>query len=222
MYFITVVDFVLKYNCFNFCNLFFLQVHGITLGTKVAPKYANLFMANLEFNHVFNYPPQPLYYHRYIDGIFFIWNHSLTELEIFLDHLNSIHPTIKFTKNISETLITYLDLDIYICENQYHSKTHFKTTNTFSYLHGQSNHPPATFKGVHKGENIRILRNTTEEPTYLSTMSFINNCFEHQRYPPHLTTASPISFDDRDQYLEGSTKKKTPALQPSLQPMIHL
>lgn len=27
-------------NCFNFANLFFLQVHSITMGTKLAPNYA--------------------------------------------------------------------------------------------------------------------------------------------------------------------------------------
>ena len=156
---------------------------------KVAPKYANLFMANLEFNHVFNYPPQPLYYRRYIDDIFFIWNHSLTELEFFLDHLNSIHPTIKFTKNISETLITYLDLDIYICENQYHSKTHFKT-NTFSYLHGRSNHPPATFKEYIKGKTFVSLETQPKnQPTYppcpLSTIVLNTKGIHLTSQPPH-------------------------------------
>ena len=100
--------------------------------------------------------------HSYIDDIF-IWNHSKTELEQFIDHLNWIHPTIEFTQSTSTNLITYLDLDIYIKDNQFNTKTHFKSTNTFSYLHQKSNHPTSTFKGVYKGENIRILRNTTDE-----------------------------------------------------------
>ena len=81
--------FVLHYNCFNFGDLFFLQVHGIAMGTKLAPNYANLFMADFETKHVFNYPLKPVYYRRYIDDIFFIWNHSATELTSFIDHLNS-------------------------------------------------------------------------------------------------------------------------------------
>jgi len=72
-----------------------------------------------------------------------------------INHLNMVHPTIKFTHTISSNDITYLDLDIYIQNNILQTKTHFKNTNTFSYLHSQSNHPPSTFKGVHKGENIR-------------------------------------------------------------------
>jgi len=102
-------------------------------------------MANFETEHMFNYPLQPAYYHRYIDDIFLIWNHQASELTSFIDHLNSVHDTIKFTQTTSVKEITFLDLDIYINNNAYQTKTHFKPTNTFSYLHGSSNHPPSTF-----------------------------------------------------------------------------
>jgi len=49
--------FVLNYNVFNFGNLLFLQVHDITMGTKLTPNYANLFMGDFESKHVFTYPP---------------------------------------------------------------------------------------------------------------------------------------------------------------------
>ena len=94
-----------------------------------------------------------------------------------------------------------MDLDIYINNNSYHTKTHFKLTNTFSYLHGSSNHPPSTFKGVHKGENIRILRNTSEEHQYLSTMRFITSQFRKRKYPSRLTSSPVIPFNDRATYL---------------------
>ena len=70
------------------------------MGTKLAPNYANLFMADFENKFVFNYPIQPTYYRQYIDDIFFIWEHSTTELQQFIDHLNSRHPTIKFTQTV--------------------------------------------------------------------------------------------------------------------------
>lgn len=62
--------FVLTCNCFNFANLFFLQVHGIAMGTKPALNYANLFMADFESKHVFTYPTQLLFYRRYIPQIY--------------------------------------------------------------------------------------------------------------------------------------------------------
>jgi len=205
----TLLSFVLKYNCFNFANLFFLQVHGIAMGTKLAPNYANLFMADFENKHVFTYTIQPTYYRRYIDDILLIWDHSTSELDNFLDHLNSVHPTIKFTKSVSNSQITYLDLDIYRKDTTFETKTHFKSTNTFSYLHGHSNHPPSTFKGVLQGENIRILRNTSEENNYLNTMTFINKQFKFRKYPHKLTEEPSLSFEKRNYYIHKKPTKNT-------------
>jgi len=177
------------------------------MGTKLVPNYANLFMADLESKSIFNYPKQPILYRRYIDDIFFIWTHGTTKLDNFISHLNSVHPTIKFASTTSNTSITYLDQDIYIHNNQFQTKTHFKTTNTFSYLHGKSNHP-FTFPGILKGENIRILRNTSDEKTYNSTMTFLLQQCNHHAYPSHLTSIPYISFNQRPQYLLPSKKEK--------------
>jgi len=202
-----LLRFVLNYNCFSFANLFFLQVHGIAMGTKLAPNYANLFMTDFENKHVFTWPKQPLYYRRYIDDIFLLWDYSSTDLDHFINHLNSVHPTIKFTSSISTTTSTYLDLDIYIQDNKIQTKTHFKTTNTFSYLHGNSNHPSSTFKGIFKGENIRILRNTSDEAQYNSTMNFLTDKFKQRQYPSQLTNNPPIPFSEREKFLSESNNQ---------------
>ena len=34
---------------------------------------------------------------RFLDDIFMIWKGKLTDLERFLDEINNLHPTIKFT-----------------------------------------------------------------------------------------------------------------------------
>ena len=39
---------------------------------------------------------------RYIDNIFFNWEHGEESLEKFLSKLNSIHPTITFAAEYSE------------------------------------------------------------------------------------------------------------------------
>ena len=43
---------------------------------------------------------------------------------LFIEQANTFHPTIKFTAEISEKEITFLD-----------DKTHFKPTETFQYTH---------------------------------------------------------------------------------------
>ena len=47
---IQSTEFILKHNYFNFGNQQFLQLTGTAMGTKMAPQYANIFMANLEEN----------------------------------------------------------------------------------------------------------------------------------------------------------------------------
>ena len=78
-------------------NNHYLQIHGTAMGTKMAPSYANLFLGYFEAKALENAPFQPHTWFRYIDDIFMIWTEGLDNLKVFIDYLNSIHPTIKFT-----------------------------------------------------------------------------------------------------------------------------
>ena len=71
------------------------------MGTKTAPSFANLFLCMLETNALTNAPWQPHTWWRYIDDIFMIWTEGSGHLKIFVDYLNNIHPTIKFTSSHS-------------------------------------------------------------------------------------------------------------------------
>ena len=142
----------------------------------------------------------------YIDDIFFVWDNTAQELDHFIAHLDSIHQTIKFTRTTSTDSITYLDLDIYIKNKTLQTKTRFKSTNTFSYLHGHSNHPSSTFKDVYKGENIYILRNTSEVEIYKKTSQLIKNHFKSRKYRSYLIDSSEIPFTNHDLYIQ-STKQ---------------
>ena len=75
------------------------------MGTKLAPSYANLFMTKFEEKYVYTYPLQPKLWKRFIDDIFMIWPHGMDSLLEFINHLNIVHPTIKFTSDISDTNI---------------------------------------------------------------------------------------------------------------------
>ena len=45
---------------------------------------------------------------------FLIWPHGKESLIRFTEHLNRVHPTIKFTSDISDKEIAFLDVTIYI------------------------------------------------------------------------------------------------------------
>ena len=79
------------------------------MGTKIAPSFANLFLGIFETNALSNALLHPHTWWRYLDDIFMILTEGLDHLKIFVDYLNNIHSTIKFTSNHSLTNIPFLD-----------------------------------------------------------------------------------------------------------------
>ena len=55
---------------------------------------------------------KPMVWFRYIDEIFFIWNHGEQELQRFLEELNKTHANLKFTHELSTENISFLDLSV--------------------------------------------------------------------------------------------------------------
>ena len=102
---IELAEIVLKNNIFQFDEKTFKQVRGTAIGTKFAPPYAILFMADLEEKILNASEKKPMIWWRYIDDIFFIWEHGEESLEKFLHKLNSFHPTIKFTAEYTKETI---------------------------------------------------------------------------------------------------------------------
>ena len=80
----------------------------------MAPSYANLFLVFFFFkaNALKNAPFQPRTWLRKIDDIFMIWTEGLDNLKIFIDYLNNIHSTVKFTSSHSSTNIPFLDVNV--------------------------------------------------------------------------------------------------------------
>ena len=70
----------------------------------MASSYANLFiMGKLEQSAIENDPFKPYVWWRFIDDIYMVWTEGEEHLQTFLHHLNSIHPTIKFTHEYSNS-----------------------------------------------------------------------------------------------------------------------
>ena len=72
------------------------------MGTKMAVSFANIFMAAVETEIINRSHFKPLTWKRYIDDVFSLWN-------INKEEINSI----KFTAEISDKEITFLDTCVY-------------------------------------------------------------------------------------------------------------
>ena len=79
-------------------------------------------MAELEEDFLQQQPKKPIIWKRFIDDIFLVWTHTAQELEVFMDNLNSFHPTIKFTKEVNEYGLAFLDTFVYKDGNQLQTK----------------------------------------------------------------------------------------------------
>ena len=166
-----LMNLVLKNNVFEFNEQFYLQIQGTAMGTKMAPAYANLFMGKLE-EHLINLAPNHIHtWKRFINDIFIIWTRTTAEFEEYIHTINQTHPTIKFTHEISDMELTFLDVTLYkgdrfLYTNILELRTHIKDTNKQLYVHAMSYHPPSIIKAISKGETQHYLRTNSNETNF--------------------------------------------------------
>ena len=184
-YIIELLELVLTNNHFEFNGEFYHQVSGTAMGTKLAPSYANLFMAKFEDKHVYTYPLQPLLWKRFIDDIFLIWPHGKKSLLDFIEHLNTVHPTIKFTSDISDTQITFLDLSIYISQSTLHTRLYTKPTDSHMYLNYFSEYPMSLKKSIPYSQFLRLKKIHSENHHLLESQIHLYFYLRWREYPHH-------------------------------------
>ena len=104
---VELAEVVLKNNAFTFGKKTLKQIRGTAIGTKFAPPYSILFMAELEEEILREVELKPYPWWRFIGDIFFIWEHGEEKPKEFIDVLNKKHPTIKFTAEWSKIQIKF-------------------------------------------------------------------------------------------------------------------
>ena len=102
-----LAEVVLKNNTFEFDEKTFKKKRGTAIGTKFAPPYAILFMADFEENMLESFEKKAVIWWRYIDDIFFIWEHGEESLKVFIEQVNMFHSTIKFAAEYSKRKLIF-------------------------------------------------------------------------------------------------------------------
>ena len=113
-----LAEIVKKNNIFEFDEKTFKQKRGTAIGTKFAPPYAIFFMADLEEKLLEIFEKKTMIWWRYIDDIFFIWEHDEESLRVFIDQINLFHLTIKFTAEYSKEEVNFLDRNIKLIDGE--------------------------------------------------------------------------------------------------------
>ena len=209
---------ILKENSFQFNKRHYLQTHGTAMGTKMAVAFANIFMAKIEKGIISKSIIKPLVWKRYIDDVFCLWDTNEDNIKEFVTRANHYHDTIKFTAEISDSEIAFLDTKVYKGErfnrdSTLDVQTHYKQTETFQYTNFYSCHPPGVKKGFIKGEALRLLRTNSSHSTFNKNMQSFKTRLKNRGYPNEFLEKHlfEVNFKDRKRSLgnkDKSTKNK--------------
>ena len=181
---LKLIRFILQRNCFTFNGRFFLQVQGTAMGTKMAPNYAILFMAQLEESFLQTAPYAPLVFWRYIDDIFILWQHGRPAWTLFIEALNNHHPTIKFTSETSETQLPFLDTLVHLRpDGSLETSLYTKPTDAHLYLHYKSDHPRGQLKNIPYGQFLRIRKICSRTEDFDTQATLMTEHFRARGYP---------------------------------------
>ena len=106
----------------------------------------------------------PFIWLRFSDDIFMLWRHGSTALTMFLQHINSFHPTIKFSHKQSHTSINFLETTILLTEQRtLQSILYIKPADKGLLLHHASHNPTACKKGIIYSQALRYQRIITND-----------------------------------------------------------
>ena len=87
-----------------------------------------------------------------------MWKSSKTDLEKFVNEVNTKYPSIKFEYEISRARISFLDTEICIKNNKLHTKIFRKKTDCQTYLNINSEHPKSLKNSIPYSQALRIKR----------------------------------------------------------------
>ena len=176
---LSMLRILLTNNNFIFGEERFLQVQGTAMGCAFGPSYANIFLAEWE-EHVFLYHIKPLFWIRFLDDIFMIWNFDENALFTFRNFVNELSPTINVEMTFHKECIRFLDLELYKTVNTSNIcfRIAFKLTDNHAILDPSSFHPPHIFPSILFAE---IYRWMTRSSSYEDFKTVKRKIFPHWR-----------------------------------------
>ena len=122
---------------FSFNGQLYQQFEGVCMGSNLGPTMAAFAMDIIEQQ----FQSCPIFYKRYVDDTFAIF-HTKEEAHKFFNHLNTLHPYLKFTmEEETDNQLKFLDIQVLKEDNKIKTIWHVKETNTGTYLHKTSFSP---------------------------------------------------------------------------------
>ena len=212
---LELLKLVLTKNNFQFNGKHYLQIKGVSMGSKVSPSFAILYMHNFESKYVYTYHKRPLIYLRYIDDIFMIWPHSLEDLNTFIEYINSQETNIKFSTEISDKSVSFLDMQVSIQDNHITTDLYTKPTDAHDYLLYSSAHPQKCKDSIPYSQFLRIKRICSNPIDFDRNVLQMSKHFHRRGYPIELLESAALKVKRIDRKDLLTPKEPTPKSDPN-------
>ena len=206
---LSLIRLVLENNHFQFNNDNYLQKLGTAMGSTMAPAYASLFMGKLEQDFLKSRSLAPSIWLRFLDDIFMVWDHSIESLHSFIDALNSFHPSIKFTYNISTKTVNFLDVTVSKSENlEFVTNVYVKSTNVHKYVEYSSCHHKSCKNGIPYSQGKRYRRIISNDKKFEESILQLRDFFLERNYPASIVDEAlgNVSSLTQDEALQTAIK----------------
>ena len=178
---------------------------------SMAPAYASLFMGKLEQDFLKSRSLAPSIWLRFLDDIFVVWDHSIESLHSFIDALNSFHPSIKFTYNISTKTVNFLDVTVSKSVNlEFVTNAYVKSTNVHQYVEYSSCHPKSCKNVIPYSQSKRYRRIISNDKKLEECILQLRDFFFERNYPASIVDEAlgNVSSLTQDEALQTSIKTR--------------
>ena len=197
----------------RFGDSYYEQTLGLPMGSRIAPSTAIIFMGALEDIFLSSGHAQPDLYMRYIDDCFCVWTHGADALNSYFEYVNTVHPTIKFTIERSDTAdhqgqIPFLDTLISLRpDGHYSTQLYVKPVAASIILPFDSAQPFKVKRGVAKSQFLRALKVSSDPDSARRSTDIIYSLFRANGYPSRWLNG--VARQARSQH-ESSTAARRP------------
>ena len=151
----------------------------------MGPSYFFLGFIEEKIRNTYN-GPKPEVHLRYIDDIFGITQLSENDLKNWMNFVCNFHPSIQYTKDMSTTSVTFLDINIQIKNNKILTQIHYKKTDSHNYLRYDSFHPEPCKNSIPYCQLLRLRKLTTDDDQFEQDSNEMVSHFQKQGYPTGL------------------------------------
>ena len=152
-----------------FANEDLLQTNGTGTGAPNSCSYADVAVVSIDqaiMEEKQTAFPEILYFGRYRDDCLVLWDGTEENLQQLYIFINTLNPDLKFTMEIGNQSICFLDLRISVVGKKLTITVYSKPTDSHLYLHADSCHNKSSIKVIQKGVALRLRRICSSDNDY--------------------------------------------------------